>query len=758
LDHKRKIHGIIIAGMLIIVFIISACGLSSFNNKTENGVEATPTDDTNRTAQMNEAEEGENSEVEALEMLPTPETITVMRMDGTEEIIPVVYSSGPDLLEAKIASGDWDEGEGLVMLLKYLTGEMNRNELKEADLVIEFNGTGLVRWAQNYLGKEVYDEENKSEITRLLAKLFPDQSVLDKISSPENPTSHQGRVKTAMLNQQSTPAECQSMAENGFGSDYIAEGACYVEKKIELNGNTHMLYYPSSWQGDEEKQALVEHAATGLTDSVLIYTGFGKIHDINMMFSLLPDTDNPNTLAFESQTDKGATCPLTLLPGASASSAEIFKQTIAHEVFHCFQDWNFTTEPYDSNAWWLEGSSEYFSNVVYPTVNDEHVWKNRFDLISRNKSLQDMKYENFIFFQHAANTYGDNSLIELLRTLGAGGGAASSLAGYQKMSATFQEFVVGYLSQGIMDNDGSMIYVENPVTTGEDQINKEREAKYSTSSFVVTRYLIKYKKELRFLQDPQEDGDGKYSTVLFKERQDPSKWSALPPELRSTCKEDIKYMFALSSTTSSTPYKFTANVNKVEEASCDPCLLGVWQVDNVGFAEYIMALSESQGGMEGLPPGSQLAVDIQGDYLLEFKEDSELTTRRNEFTIQVGITDQEGFSFTTVIDSQGSGQYSTTDGEILKLMNLTDYVNKAQGFVNGAPISVTLTPGGGTYSMFGATAAGPGYENKDDGPDSMSASYTCDQETFVVTHPEYGDLLFNRVEKIMPTPIPTLMP
>ncbi|KAJ9625175.1 hypothetical protein H2203_005130 [Taxawa tesnikishii (nom. ined.)] len=57
-------------------------------------------------------------------------------------------------------------------------------------------------------------------------------------------------------------------------------------------------------------------------------------------------------------------------------------QTIAHEIYHCAQDTMLGTVP-DSygfsddestwpHAWWLEGSADYMSNVVYPGYNAEN--------------------------------------------------------------------------------------------------------------------------------------------------------------------------------------------------------------------------------------------------------------------------------------------------------------------------------------------------------------------------------------------------
>jgi len=73
------------------------------------------------------------------------------------------------------------------------------------------------------------------------------------------------------------------------------------------------------------------------------------------------------------------------------------------------------------------------------------------------------------------------------------------------------------------------------------------------------------------------------------------------------------------------------------------------------------------------------------------------------------------------------------------------------------PINVNMTTGASTYSMFGASASGPGYEN-DSGQDNVTSDYICTEENLTINDPEFGELLYNLVEKIIPTPVPTMSP
>ncbi|MEJ2486597.1 MAG: hypothetical protein P8Y68_12765, partial [Anaerolineales bacterium] len=62
------------------------------------------------------------------------------------------------------------------------------------------------------------------------------------------------------------------------------------------------------------------------------------------------------------------------------------------------------------------------------------------------------------------------------------------------------------------------------------------------------------------------------------------------------------------------------------------------------------------------------------------------------------------------------------------------------------------------FSIFGmdysSPTIGPGL-NEGNTPQTRSVEYVCEKDTLTITMPDFGDLLLNRVDKILPTPIPT---
>ena len=357
-----------------------------------------------------------------------------------------------------------------------------------------------------------------------------------------------------------------------------------------------------------------------------------------------------------------------------------------------------------------------------------------------------MTYENFIFFQFYANKYGDAEVINLQRTLADNDGSAESLASVSGMAADFQEFLVDYLSIGIMDTGGGTIIVDHPAVTEIENIDQKGDKEFNVAAFVAARYGLKYKKEKRFLQKPEEDGDGKYSMAKSSERKNPGSWSGMPPELRSDCKDDLIYVLALTTAQPESDFTLKTSVTEVEKAECDPCLLGAWEIDQDSFNQYMKGVLASSGGIPDLPDGSEITFKVGGHYYLEFKQDRQLDSRRAGFTVTIEASNK--ITITTTIDSQGSGMY-TTDGKVLQVNDLTDTVNNLEISMNGTPISPDQSPIVWSYDVLGDG------EPISDSPQSRSVSYVCKEKTLRLTQSDNGEILLNRVVDILPTPVPT---
>ena len=526
-----------------------------------------------------------------------------------------------------------------------------------------------------------------------------------------------------------------------------------------MEGQDYRVYYPVEWEEDEARNAWVDHALDAIIASIPVYAGLGEVRPAHIVFSQRAEFSQGENVIAGSQEPASfeSDCAVAMYGVSESLGPDIFKQMVAHELFHCFQDWNLFKKPYSQHFWWAEGSAQYFSNVVYPAVNYEQRATSHFNVNSLEQSLMEMDYENFIFFQHLANHIGNQGLVDLLEEMSFTGGSsahAAYLADISYMPGLFQDLFVTFASTGVPDSGGGVIAPDGVAVREKRPIDNEGDFAFEAEPWVGARYGLSYDEEKRFVQEAVEDGVGNYGIVAAKLRKDRSAWSSLPEEIRSSCEEDSPYLLVTTIVESS--YTITAAVTEVEVAECDPCLLGAWLMDLASFEAYMQGVFESlgEGGFD---------MEISGHYYFEFMEEGRATSLRDDLTIQIPYQDPSADpsggsqNLTFVVNAHGEGEY-TADGEVLTLLTWLEVTDDATAYVGDGQVVVQLEGGMINTSFFGQSGSaevefGPG----EDQSANETAMYTCNNTTLELTRPE-GTVRFFRVEEIPPTEIPTEFP
>lgn len=715
----------VLAGILLLSLITQACGVpknSALENTAVPGntvdVLATSTPTTNPTIAPTPTG-----------TVPTnPATLTVAP-EQPEALPPLAYE---ELLVAGVESGLWTEGEGLVLFLQYFVGGEPAGEIPQISQVAVTMGTGVIHLAWEYLNQADSDPAQMKEIVRLLRILSPPQEVLDAISRPVSLNTGAKLAALRLGPSAQNQTACMDFAETGYEGYFDPGVNCYHYVENELDGKILRVYYPEWWQGDAEKENHIGITMDALAKAALTYSQFSAltIKDIHLVFAILPNEDIAgHQIPFNTANQA---CPITMFPLAFEEYSEgQYRQMIAHEIFHCAQEWSFPGgTPYSAHAWWKEGSAEYFSNLVEPTVNFEWRALEWFDYRSSYTSIFDLAYTNFAFFQFMGNQYSPDVLIDILRRVSEAGGRSAqeaALAGVQGMDVNFNRYVVEYLSTGIQDTGGGRIYVPENKLSGTKTIENQGELRFDVKPFVAMRYTVNYKEQKRYLQNVANNEDSQFSSVEFQQRRSIDLWSDLPPEIRSECAKDVPYLCVM--TTVKDHYtSYDLNVTKAEKAECDPCLLGTWDVDQTKYAEMMEKLI-NQGDAD-------IDLLVTGHLYLQFETNGKASTRRVDLTII-----PNGFVSTT-LNGSGDGNY-TADGKQMTISNLVDNTTSASLNWFGFPGSRVLTDSD---------------LNEGNTPQTETAAYVCENNSLTISLPEYGEMVFNRVDELLPTPVPTAAP
>lgn len=654
--------------------------------------------------------------------IPTVEPVTMYTIgdgesddgDGSieegEELLPP--SDLLEVVQLGVEAGSFSEAEGIARALDGLSGRGVPTPGLGLDDATEPGLTGLTRRAVDLLRDGDLDEDERVVLEDALRVFTPTQELLDAISAPApGPTA--GFANASYSRASASPAvpieiirqDCFDVVATGVTSDSdVATGdECFHYVEEIVDGHELRVYYSSTWQTDPDQLALVDVALDGLVTSVGVYADLATVGPINAVFSL---ADNGTALAQQSYFDLEEACPITLFPSASTGSMDVFRQTVAHEVFHCVQDWSFTTEGYETHKWWMEGSAEYFSNVVYPTVNDEHGRTWQFDANSLDKDITQMSYENTVFFQFFANVRGDAATIDLLRNVSAAGATVDAIASTPGMEQLWRDFVVAGIADAIYDTGGGTV-------GGFERfksiilVDSAQAVPLATSPMQAPRFPVRYVKGK--LYEQSTDDSPHLAVAWANEMRDLAAWTEMPVEVRPTCERNRTYIavpFTVDDARTPTP-----NISRAQQAVCDPCLLGTWSLQLGTFSDYIMNVIESSGEETG-----GFVMTIDGSYIFELEADGAISAVK-DMTVRVAIEDV-GSGPATSLTGTESGRYNADDGRLS---------------VTGWQGETTASIGGISSSVF-SDAQGE------------ATGYTCEDGVLTLTTLPYGVLVFDLLD------------
>lgn len=161
---------------------------------------------------------------------------------------------------------------------------------------------------------------------------------------------------------------------------------------------TVSVLYTEEWQGNLGIiDALLNEA---ITQSIAVYSPLTAPPDLVIILGATHENDTALNAVFPSFPD--GPCQIKSFENWVADEAIVMSptamQAVAHEIYHCVQQKMIgtTTIAKSPTNWVIEGSADYFSNVVYPYVNRE--WASS-AAYNPNIPIFGQTYEASLFFQ-----------------------------------------------------------------------------------------------------------------------------------------------------------------------------------------------------------------------------------------------------------------------------------------------------------------------------------------------------------------------
>ncbi|HET7010453.1 MAG TPA: hypothetical protein VFI11_06730 [Anaerolineales bacterium] len=668
---------------------------------------------------------------------------------GLLELEPPPPGGLIDAFQERVESGAWTSEEGLIQSLRLFTGEATVASTY-SEIPSNLEGFGIVREAQRYL-RQGSDPATKAEIERLLGIIAPPIERLLEVSDPAPIGLGRGPGLGAPS---SDVQDCEDLYAAGFppGSGL----KCMLVKEGGMSGQTFRVFYPIAYALPVYAEAAYGAATVAWNRYSLLTppSGVSILKGIDIVFSLLNAQESATILAMVPSESTDQRCLIVVyLPAIQANEQtksspddfSHFAQTIAHEVFHCFQVWNFPEQSDDAWAvqdWWGEGTAAYFSNVVYPEVNAEWEFLGGFVWKSANTSLLQMSYENFAFFQFLSSKIGDNGILQLIGKMPFGGGEAAqatALADFPAVQTLFHDFGRATIDGSIVDTGGKTLPTYPPLVPEDHQIEVyDAEIRSLTPPpFVLDRHAIRFVEGREYtvekaLTGSAEGLDGARNVLAT------ATWGEMPPIVSAGCAPIDYYVLVTSTQASGGSYALELTMLPKRDLGCDECLVGTWDIDIDSFAEYAEApFADTPGMYQFDSAGGLWRYHFRADGTMRGEFDFFYSYHINQKNEPLG-NDITIDSLMTIVGT-GEGTYSS-DG----LSNLgfaltgNSVVFSQEMYMNGDKVAEGPIDPSGLGGYGSATGA--------------SAVYSCDDEAgelLLNTAPQTGlpPILYNRVSK-----------
>ncbi len=638
--------------------------------------------------------------------------------------IPEPLPSGyTDLLQNKIASGEWTLEVGLVTMLRLFAGEIQAGEAGLGQGVKETEGTGILLLAGNYLQTGT-DQATKDEITRLINVLVPTQEALDRYSIPEEQATIRMPGPADGAGKQAAPVrqgeDCDDLWASTFSGTGTPTYPCFLFGEQIIAGNAYRVYYPLAWYGDANHDfSYYKATQEAVQKAITKFKVYGAIRPIYFVFNTFNRDQNLYALTLNAFRPEVEACPVMIYPLATALDQDNFQQIVAHEIFHCFQAWNLPDQyfkPGDDAAWWVEGSAEYFSNVVYPGTDFEYRFVEEFSELSKFNPLTDMSYENFVFFQSMGNRVGPEGVIAMLSTMPTAPGPdlqLAALAAVLRMEDTFEGFVRSILDNTLIDTNKSPMNI--PIKyTGEVSLTTTAKMDFSGQPFVFARYLVTFDSEKNFEVETLPDGTGRSA---WRPRELVGGWSPFPATTSGGC-EELPYILYVITTTPGGERKESITATLVSEAPCDKCVVGRWESTNDSILSYMQSI---------LPSGEDSGMTVQsatGVMFMDFKEDGTGAGGYENLKVhQIGVGSAEGSEAFVTFHGTSSGPYTADGSSLIGLNETIDMSVAVDVIVNGISVGSSTIPFRPEDFPIGSAIPTP---------------YTCDGNTLTTWPPVEG--------------------
>ncbi|MBF0297454.1 MAG: hypothetical protein HQK51_01965 [Oligoflexia bacterium] len=534
---------------------------------------------------------------------------------------------------------------------------------------------------------------------------------------------------------------------------------CEEFYSAQIGENKYKAFFIKDiWTNNPKVNELAEAVKEGIEKSVNLYNSLGNTNSMKMpsVYVLYADFPakplNPgghvqNAITYPFFKNNEA-CPIIIYSGALTLDSPKQKQMVAHELFHCYQFKNIlfgnkrdvfikNQSARESNGWWLEGSANYFSNLVYPSVNSEYLFDPLYDA-NVEVPFQTLSYSTTAFFQYMGdNTYGGpGRMAFIFKVIKFTDNKEDQLKGARSLSEgmNFHLFAEKFIMKAIPDSGGGFHPTVYHGPTTQYFIDKE-----TTSYEVEFKPFTIASKTLKFapggIYNFTVTNDNPLGNNYFSYRdKNATSWQYFnpytPANVDTSCDKKERVLEFLPTSMAikeSVGELEKATLNfEYKEASCpckdatapNSCIIGTWKMDNKSFDNYMKNFFKPYNGDINY-------LGSMGDLYITISSDQRLKLSSSDFQIIYAMKNPS-VGVTSLFVGGLLAEVGATNDGYLCLKNID------------GPISVH-----NTINMGGTITTGEGDLPIDS--KNTFVKFSCNQNTLIIINEAIGSRIhFNK--------------
>lgn len=343
---------------------------------------------------------------------------------------------------------------------------------------------------------------------------------------------------------------------------------------------------------------------------------------------------------------------------------ETFKNTIAHEIAHCFQDWNYAGQmKAASSSWWKEGTAMYLAGTLYPFATPSQAkMVNQFDKLSATTPLTKLDYHTYVFFSWLGQKRGAKAIFDFMAAMPKADGEMEqrkALLAYVSPEE-MQQFAYDYVDGRI--KGPKMDVIGKPDLGQMQSISGNTQKKFVGKPFTIMRgqFTIKdgdYDVKTTSSAKPSAG----YSHTAFS-------WGDMDEQVEASCSSPPVYQYAAFVTGSKDLTESMSTKLKKSNKDCkactdlgqkDKCLIGRWIMDDESLASFLQIALDKDAH-----------PDVSGDAIFEFLDNGQMKITFQQLKIVATNTESKS---TVIGNGLQTGTWSSNPG-ILRSCPVTNTV------------------------------------------------------------------------------------